>query len=405
MTVLFICDEYPPGNNGGIGTTVQNLGRELVQQGHQVLVAGLYAYRYKEKDYEEDQGVRVWRKRYGLNLHLPSRSKWYTALERLPDPMKKRLNGQRAFRAFVDFIRELISTHRVDVIEIADFNSFAMYIGFKVEWPLFDVPLVLKSHGSYTYFCRELGEVPHPKFEAIDKALYARADAYSCVSHYTATANERLFGLQRPMKVLYNGIHVPAEASSQREAFSVVFSGTLVYKKGIFSLIKAWNAVHSRYPKARLFVYGKGSHTRLKKLLSPESAASVEFAGHVSRPDLLDKLKTATLAVFPSYSETFGMGVVEAMSMGCPVIYTKRSCGPEIVKQGIEGLLVDPDQPGEITQAISQLFDSAELRDRLAQQAYQGVQNRFRIDHSAKDHVQFYSDVIQEFKLKKATHR
>jgi len=64
MNVLFICEEYPPGKNGGIGTMVRMLGREMVKQGHNVYVAGLYPHGYGEADYEEDEGVKVWRLRY-----------------------------------------------------------------------------------------------------------------------------------------------------------------------------------------------------------------------------------------------------------------------------------------------------------------------------------------------------
>ena len=82
MNILYICDEYPPGKNGGIGTMVQVLGRELVKQGHNVHVAGLYGYRYGSSDYEEDKGVRVYRLRYGLNLRLNEKNRLYNILEK-----------------------------------------------------------------------------------------------------------------------------------------------------------------------------------------------------------------------------------------------------------------------------------------------------------------------------------
>jgi glycogen synthase len=63
MTILFICNEYPPGKSGGIGSMTRVLARAMVKAGHQVLVAGLYAHGYGQKDYEEDQGVKVWRRR------------------------------------------------------------------------------------------------------------------------------------------------------------------------------------------------------------------------------------------------------------------------------------------------------------------------------------------------------
>lgn len=399
MKILFICDEYPPGKNGGIGTTVQNLGRELVKQGHSVYVAGLYAHRYGEKDFEIDNGVKVWRLRYSINLHLSSQNKLYTILERLPDGIKKRLNGKVAFKKFLKFIEELIRSEGIDVIEIADFNGFAMYIGFTINWPAFDVPLVLKSHGSYTYFAKELNENLNADFVENDRLLFARADAISCVSHYTAHVDKNIFSLRSEVKVLYNGIVLPKKTErTVGNKQKVVFTGTLVYKKGIYSLLLAWNKVVAENRDTELFVYGKGNLKKLKKLLNDKSAATVHFMGHVPKAELLKELETAHLAVFPSYSETFGMGVVEAMSVGCPVIYTKRSCGPEIVKENEEGLLVDPDNIEELSEKMLYLLRHPDKAEELAAKALVAVRKKFNIEHSALEHLHFYSEVIAGFK-------
>ena len=68
MNILFICDEYPPSVNGGIGSITQILSRELVNRGHNVCVVGLYTFEDKAADYEIDNGVKIWRFRYGINL-------------------------------------------------------------------------------------------------------------------------------------------------------------------------------------------------------------------------------------------------------------------------------------------------------------------------------------------------
>jgi len=209
VNILFICDEYPPGENGGIGTTVQILGRELARQGHSVFVAGLYTYRYGQKDYEEDQGVKVWRLRYGLNLGTGRDNKLYKAVERMPRAVKRLLSGQKAFDRFTAFIKQLIAKENIDVIEAPDFNSFAMHLGIVVQWPTFSVPFIIKSHGSYTYLCMETGKIPDRHYEQADRLLYSRADAVCCVSHYNATQNQKLFKIPAELTVIYNGINSP----------------------------------------------------------------------------------------------------------------------------------------------------------------------------------------------------
>src|ERR1700744_319828 len=59
MNILYLCDEYPPGPHGGIGTSVQLLAREMAKQGHKVVVAGIYSPGYGGEDEVTDEGVKV----------------------------------------------------------------------------------------------------------------------------------------------------------------------------------------------------------------------------------------------------------------------------------------------------------------------------------------------------------
>lgn len=402
MNILYICDEYPPGRNGGIGTMVQVLGRELVKQGHNVYVAGLYSYRYGGNNFEEDKGVKVWRLRYGLNLFFMGNNFFYNILEKLPNWLKKKMNGKIAYKKFLNFIEVLIEKEKIDVIEIPDWNSFSFVLGYLVTWPKFKVPLILKSHGSYTYFNLELNLPLNPIYHKIDIELFNRADALTAVSNYTAINNQIYFSLKRESKVLLNSIEISKHANTfQREEQTVIFVGSLLKKKGIFQLVKAWNLVYKKHPQAKLFIFGKGKINSFKKLLNKEANLSVEFKNHVSRFEILNQFSKATLAVFPSYSETFGLMCIEAMSMGCPVIYTKRSCGSEIITDNENGLLIDPDNIIEIEEAISKLLNDKLLRENFSANGFTTVKNKFNVVNSAKEHVDYYKLVSNEFKLKK----
>jgi glycosyltransferase involved in cell wall biosynthesis len=388
--------------NGGIGTAVQSLARELVRQGNKVYVAGLYRYRYEQADYEEDQGVKVWRLRFGVNLRVASTSRLYNLLEKSPALLRRHLNGKKAFMSYLHFLQRLIEKENIQVIEIPDWNNFAFFTGFVVRWPAFKAPLIVKSHGSYTYFKQEMNQSLDTLPKTIDLELYRRGDAFAAVSHYTAEQNRKLFSIEKQIKVLYNGIEVPAEHKMERRKNTVIFTGTLIKKKGIFQLLKAWNLVHKAMPDAELIVYGKGKVQAAKDFLDAESAGSVFFKGHVPRTELFDALRSTMLAVFPSYSETFGLMCVEAMSVGCPIIYTKRSCGPEIVQHKENGLLVDPDNIQEIAGAIIELLKDPVQQEKYSENGRRTVIEKFNIVNSAKEHVAFYSEVIQEFQTAKA---
>lgn len=393
MNILFICDEYPPGRNGGIGTMVQVLSRELVRQGHKVCVIGLYPYYYGQKDYEVDKGVEVYRMRYGFNFGKTDKNFFYKAIGKMPNFIKRNLNGKKAFDRFIQKIHQLIEEKEIDIIEIQDWNSFVFEIGFKVEWPAFKVPLVVKSNGSHTYFSDEANAEVDPDFSSVDKMLYQRADALSSVSYYTESVNKRLFKYDKPVEILHNCIETnfDFDIHTVKENKTFIFTGTLVKKKGVFSLMKAWNKVMVKHPDAILKIYGKGPIEPLKDLLSSEGIKSVQFLGHTTRENLFQQLSKATAAIFPSYSECFALAPLEALAVGCPVINTSRASGKELIEDGENGSLIDPDNIDEIAEKVIELIENKELQKRYSQKGRKTILDQFTIEKSAKDHVLFYS--------------
>lgn len=402
MNILYVCDEYPPGMNGGIGTMVQVLGRELVRQGHQVTVIGLYPHYYGQKDYEVDCGVEVYRLRYGLNLGGKTRNFFYKAYEKLPDFIKSKINGHRAFDKFIQKVRQIIQEKNIQVMEIQDWNTFVFKIGFMVQWPAFEIPFIVKSNGSYSYFCDETRIQGKKKVKQIDRYLYQRADALSSVSYYTASVNKRLFNYSKEVTVLHNCIETDFDfkINLQKEEKTFIFTGTLIYKKGVFSLMEAWNKVIKKHPDAILKIYGKGDDGPMKERLTEESLKTVHFLGHTTRPQLFKELSKATGAIFPSYSECFALAPLEALAVGCPVISTSRASGTELITQGVNGSLIDPDNIDEIADKVIQLIESKDLQKKYSLAGRKKVEEFFNIEKSAKEHITYYQTVIHSFKHK-----
>jgi glycosyltransferase involved in cell wall biosynthesis len=106
---------------------------------------------------------------------------------------------------------------------------------------------------------------------------------------------------------------------------------------------------------------------------------------------------SARVAVFPSYTETFGFTAFEAMSRGCPTIYTRRPPGPELVEDGVQGLLVDPDDPTEIADAILRLLKDNELARRLSSNGRALVNERFSLETVLPQNLYFYETCISRF--------
>jgi glycosyltransferase involved in cell wall biosynthesis len=398
MNILYICEEYPPGRHGGIGSMVRQLAVSMVSAGHQVYVIGLYPQGYGQADYEEQEGVKIWRLRYHTDIGLFRNNFSFTdnLLHKLLRwSFLQQWDTSRSVKKLFDHIAALVATHGIDVIEIPDWNTFLHHSRTIIPLPDFGVPIVVKCHGSHSYLRTEMQLPVNRRIFKAEQLLLSRATALAAVSAYAARQTRQVFGLTRAITVLYNGVAIPVKAARIRQESSVVFTGALSKGKGVHALLNAWTLVHQRYPDAILHLYGKGPVRQLKKMPDAAALNSIVFHGHVAREVLFQALSEATFAIFPSYTECFAIAPLEAMAQGCAVIYTERSSGPELITHGQNGLLVDPDNTDAIADAIGVLLRDREKREQLAMAGFQTVQERFSIDTVVQQHIAFYRQVIE----------
>jgi glycosyltransferase involved in cell wall biosynthesis len=378
MRLGFVCNEYPPGPHGGIGTMTRVLARALVASGHEVRVLGVYPEGYVAPDYEEDEGVRVWR------LREPrGRLGWIAA----------------RFR-----VREVVAgwcrRGEVEIVEVPD------YEGWAAGWGRLGVPVVVRLHGSTAYFAAELGRSLRPTTFFLERTSLRRANFLCSASEYTATKTVGLFRLNpgEPVRVLYNPVEEIGNGSGDRSRNQVVFTGKVTPKKGVVSLIKAWPDVLAACPTAELHLYGAGKDRQvplmkefLLSLIPQEFRGGISFHGHVDRATVWAALQTARLAVFPSFAEAFAIAPLESMSCSCPTIYSRRGSGPELIRDGIDGLLTDPDRPEEISAAIVRLLKDDDLARRLGEAGHTTVLNRFSVNKVLPQNESFYAECIARY--------
>lgn len=399
MNVLFICHEYPPGKSGGIGSATRTLARAMTAMGHRVFVAGLYVPGYGQKDYEEDAGVRIWRRRFHLDIGLVRNN--YSRLDSFWMRIFHHSGGMRwdavrSVRRFHSFILELIEKFDIDIVEWPDFNECFRWLPESFEWASLPVPLVIKYHGTQSYINHNMRQKINPRIYALEKKHIARADALASVSRNTADNYATFYGIGNKVTVLYNSIDLPEVLyDPDRATPTIVFTGTLTPLKGIYSLLEAWPAVLAERSDARLRVFGKGKIAALRSQLAEAARESVSFEGFVTRDRLYDSMATASAAIFPSYSECFAVAPLEAMAVGCPVIYTQRVSGPELIRPDVNGLLVDPDDLRGIADAILLLLNDPDRRAIFSVKGRQTIEQRFDIRLSVAQHIKFYGRIKQ----------
>ena len=378
MKICFVCNEYPPGPHGGIGTFVQILARALVQAGHEVRAVGMVPNQSVAEE-SCDEGVRVVRfpfPRYRLG--------WITARYQL-------------YATIAHWCR----SGEVEIVEVPD------YEGWAAGWTRLTAPVVARLHGSSTYFAAEMKQPIRSTARWLEKRSLKRADFWCSVSRYTAEKTKSLFHLRTgPDAILYNPIEIASPASSvPRSKTAVIFTGTLAEKKGVVPLVRCWSQVLQACPSAKLHIYGKDGRTsaggsmrqHLESLLNEQEQASVLFHGHQPRAIIMQALREARLAVFPSYAEAFAIAPLEAMACECPTIYSERGSGPELIHHGEDGLLIDPDQPAKIAAAIVQLITDDALAVRLGTAGYELVSNHFSLGTIVAENEAFYRRCIDLF--------
>lgn len=170
------------------------------------------------------------------------------------------------------------------------------------------------------------------------------------------------------------------------------FAGAMTEEKGVFELLKAFYALAFRHPRLKLLYVGEGPDMEDLKKEARVLRGRVIFSGHGK--DIISLYAAMDIFVLPSICrEAFGMVLVEAMSMGKPVIATRTGGIPEIIEHRKNGLLVPPGDHFAIARAISELICTPALREDLAINAIESVALKFSDDVFGDSFIRLLKEV------------
>ena len=154
--------------------------------------------------------------------------------------------------------------------------------------------------------------------------------------------------------------------------------GKLHEGKGVFDLLGAFHRLSEKYPRLNLLFVGDGPEKSALEQETKKSALSgrVIFTG--VRRDVEKMYAAMDIFVLASTcDEAFGMVLIEAMAAGRPVIGTTVGGIPEIVEDGVSGILVPPHEPDALAHAISRYIDDPEFSTKVSGEATRLVESRF----------------------------
>ncbi len=164
------------------------------------------------------------------------------------------------------------------------------------------------------------------------------------------------------------------------DGYKIIFVGRFADFKGIPFLIDSFSQLIIDNYDARLYLVGDGDEE--SKIRKKVSALNLEkhviFFGY--QKNTLSYIKNADLLVLPSNNEPFGRVLLEAMNIGTPVIGTKSGGIPEIIEDGINGLLVDYGDIEALKISIIKILKNNSLREEIIQGGYETINSKFCVE-------------------------
>lgn len=238
-----------------------------------------------------------------------------------------------------------------------------------------------------------------------ERLTYNKLDALIANSKFTEKIIHQRYRINREkIYICYKSIDLSRYTLSRLERnreprnFPVVlFVGTNMQRKGLPTLIRAAHIVMKKVPHLKFWIVGEDKTLpKMKELCIKEGVYdSFCFLGWKSQDELRNIYSRADVFVMPSLTEALGVVFLEAMASGLPIIGTNIGGIPEIIQDGINGLLVPPDDPKILAKALTQLLLDSELQQKLSINA-QEIVKKFNVDHMIERTYQIYSRVINK---------
>ena len=234
------------------------------------------------------------------------------------------------------------------------------------------VPVVVEVHGDWRTFTRLYGSPSRRLIaraaDGLARLALHRADATRALSRFTSSLVEEVRG--RPADAVFP-TYSDLSAFKARpvaelpERPTALFVGALEAYKNVDGLAAAWRRVVARMPVARLVVVGTGSRRAVIDALVRDLPGHVEHRPQLEPDEVAAALDAATLLVLPSWPEGLGRVVIEAFARGRGVVATDAGGIPDLVRDGVEGILIPRADEDALVEALLRVLTDRGLAERL----------------------------------------
>lgn len=199
--------------------------------------------------------------------------------------------------------------------------------------------------------------------------------------------------------VLGTGVNYPVKVKniSHEYKYNIVFAGRLIKRKGVLTLLKAFSLMSSKDQSVHLWILGEGPQRDevIKCINKLKLEKRITLCGNVENPT--DYFSFADVSVFPSYEKDGLMGVVlEAMSVGSPVVTTVGSGSEDVIKSGVNGYLIKPKDVDALFSILTMLIYDEDKKELVGELAKKEVEEKLNWNIRIKLLEDIFLDVIRK---------
>ena len=399
MHVVFVCREYPPSRRmGGIASYIKETAEDFVQKGHQIsVICASDDTRKETKDCVN--GVRVIRLSKG-DFIIEGEEPGCAGL--------KKFRTIYRFYSYRKKIRETVfalhAENPIDIIEVPEYGAEGYYLAD------INIPLVVRLH-TPSLLDRKTQKLKSFKLRSFYAYWTGKKElaVVKKVRHITSCSDclrdwffQFVPQITSDIKTIYNPINMTnwIVSPSEYDELGILYAGTVAEEKGVGDLIEACNLLHKRGVEVQLTIAGKlGAYARkLKTLCEGAGYTWCEFVGHISREELKTLYAKSKISCFPSWWENLPLVCLEAMAVGNVVIGSSNGGMAEIIDDGVEGFLVEPQNPSLLADKIETVLSlSKEDVFVLKGKAQARIYKQFSSDVIVGQLEEYYLSVINEY--------
>lgn len=377
---------FPPDRLGGVGEVAAHVHRALLERGHEswVLTTGT--------SHDDPRILRVATTPDRFVFRAPIHWKRASACDVVHIHHGEAVGLLAAFRIFAGLAR--LDRPRVLLTLHASAREIRKALRpMAIQGKVFESDIGL--------FRRTMGmRVRH----ALDRAAMAMADRVTFISR--SSARDFLgVGSEAEATVIYNGLPdadegtIGAEPVDGPEPVDLLFVGVHNLRKRIPLLPFVLERVRREIPAARLRLIGFRSedHPALQRLARELGVETgMVFEGPMRSDELPPFYRAARVLLVPSIYEGLPMVVMEAFQHGLPCVATRVSGHPEIVESGVNGFLVEPDNPDAMADAALKILLDAELARSMSRAARRRIRERFGVERQVESYLDVYRELAAD---------